>query len=485
MLSRNRISASLLSAAFGALLFLQGCASKEEKIARALNEADILISNEKNDEAIAVLQENAKRFPDEASLFEALGDALADRSKGTEAINALRTSVSLDTSRARLWVRIADLERSLNRNREAIDAYRNYLKAYPSDFLAWKSLTAVLQDTGDRPATIKSAMEWNRVRPSSEPTRLLGELFLEGGNLPQARSWYSQSAAYEAGEASRDSLAALIELEIGLQQFLPAETWIKRYEERYPNDGNDVRVLEATDVLARWRQAQREIAEASSQIEAQEKELEAKRAAAAEAERLAREEREQRLKEQLDQTNTNPDDSTDAVLPEEELVKAPTPLPDSNPIASTPQSSTPVDPEPSVPSKSSIETYWDALGENPDDPENWRALAALYFDQGNFAEAESYILEARRRAPRSPEINAFYLNIIAQSGNTKQILEEAAQIRSQFPQSPLILLNFARTIQKAGANRNQVTDAYQSFLDMAEPSIPGYQEAQRFLNEEK
>ena len=504
MLSRNRINTLSIIFALFTFLLVQGCASREEKIARTLQEADALISDGKTAEAIKTLQEGTTKFGDSPQFFESLGNAFISSSNRAQAVEALKSSVTLDPSRTRLWVRIGNLERTLGNSAQAAAAYQNYLSAFPSDFLAWKSLTEIHQESGDRAGAIESAIVWNRVRPSAEPARILGLLFLEGGNLPQARSWFSQSAAYESGEAARDALAILIELEIGLQQFLPAETWVKRYEENFPNAGNDARVMKAKDVLRRWREAQREIAEVADRIEAQEKALEEKRLVAIENERLAREERERKRREQAAQAQP-PEESTaeadDTLTAESDLLdpnthtKAPTPLTDhdaSSPIQNLSRESQPPSPSSYIATAESaiasgdlnaaIDAYWNALGENPNDVASWRALASLYISQQNYFDAEACILEARRIDPQSIEAQALYLSIISNTKKPAEVFAKASAIRSQFPQSPVILFNFAKAIQAANAAPNQVTQAYQAFLDIASPSTPGYQEAQSFLN---
>jgi len=495
MLFRNRISVFAVFLALAAIL-LQGCASREEKIANTLKKAESLISEQKVNEAIEKLREGTTKFEESAPLFETLGNTLIKASKMSEGVEAFKSAIALDPSRAQLWVRIGDIERSLSNYPAAIEAYQKYLTEFPSDFLAWKSLTKIHQEKGDRAAAIEAAFAWNRSRPSAEPARILGSLFSEGGNVSQARSWYSQSAAYGNGEASRDSLATIIEMEIGLQQFLPAETWLKRYEEQYPNTGSDARVLKAKDVLQKWREAQREIAELAQQSENQEQDLEEKREAALESERLIREERERKLAAQLAEQESEAaeeveTDNTEELPPPNTPIKAPTPLADSAGTFNTPV------PAP-VPTSNAteqaiavvatndpaaaIDAYWNALGENPDNAANWHALASLYTEQQSYSDAEACILEARRRNPLSIEINALYLTIISNTAPTRQLFEEATAVRAQFPREPLILLNFAKAIQNANAAPNQVRNAYQAFLEIASPTTQGYQEAQSFLN---
>ncbi len=486
---------ALLASSF----LITGCANREERIARALSKADEARQKEQISEALNILGKASLKIPDSAALQEALANTYLEGNDPQSAIVAFQKAIELDETRQRLWVTIADLNQRLGEELASAEALERYLESFPDDFLAWKNYAAIHENRGDRNAAIQALLEWNRIRPSAGPALKLGQLFNNMGNLPQARSWISQAAAYVNDPGSQDALASLIELEINLQQYLPASTWLDQYHSRYGAQSNDPRIVAAQDTIQRWRQAQIEITEAAAALEERRKELERQNQEALEREARARQEREALLAEQAriaqeaiesppapvvedssPQTDETPVGSDSALPPIGQ------PIPDSQPD---------LEPEPAETNyllaarqaaalsntQEAIDLYWRALGPGVDNPEIWFELSSLYKETRNWVDAEACILEAKRRDPRSPVIAASYLSIAAQTQSASQFASGADALVTLFPNDASVALAYARGLQATNAPASRVADSYERFLNIAQPGQDGYDEARQFL----
>lgn len=492
---RKRIAPLLLAV----LSLFSACSSREERISRAISKADEARQRDETSNALTILGKAALKHPDSAALQEALGNTFLEANDPLSAIETFERAIELDANRQRLWVTVADLYERLSENPKAQESLVSYLQSFPDDFLAWKNLAAIREEQGELSEAIKAYLEWNRIRPSAAPTLKIGQLFQQMGNDPQARSWISQASAYTNDPEAQDALAALINLEIQLQQYLPASTWLEQYDERYGSNEADQRVRDARSTIERWRRAQREIAEAAAELERKRQQLEQQ---AIEA-RKRQEEAAQRERETLlaaAEASTEPvDTTTEATL----LNPSPEPAPPENSgiekppvaLADSPESSTPEPIEiPNVNYLSqarsardngeilaAIDLYWRALGPNSENAEIWHELANVYKESRNWLDAEACILEAKRRDPTSASIANSYLSIISQTQNANRVVEEAEALANLFPRSAPITLVLAQTLRGANAPRSRIAQAYEDFLQKAAPSEPGVEEARAYL----
>ncbi len=496
----NRLFQIVLCAA--GLAALSGCANREERIARALNKADHARQENKPDEAISILSKAALKIPDSASIQEALAATYLESNDLHATIDSYIKAIELDEDRNRLWVNIAELRIRLGEDSTAAKALENYLASFPEDFLAWKNYAILQEKQGNTDMAIEACLQWNRIRPSAGPALRLGQLFKKSGNTPQARSWTSQAAAYVNDPGAKDALASLIELEISLQQYLPASTWLQQYESRYGQTSNDPRIQSARTTIGKWRQAQQDISDAATKLEEKRKELERQTLEARLQEEKMRREREALIAEQsrsaIEPTDTGVP-ATENSQPASDIEtdageKAPTALADGS------SDGTILVDAPPAPSISSpdflmaareaaaradyavaVDLYWQALGPSSENPEIWYELADVYAEMRNWLDAEACILEAKRRDPRSPAIAASYLSIVSQTQDPSRVVQEAEALINLFPQDASIALVLAQTLRKGNAPRSRVASAYQSFLRKARPGEEGYDEARSYL----
>lgn len=466
----------------GTLSILSGCTNREERINRALNEADQARQRNETSEALKILGKAALKNPESASLLEALGHTHLEDNDLQSAISTYSKAIEIDPGRERLWVNIADLNIRLGEELAAAQALENYLEGFPEDFLAWKNYANLQEQRGVLNAAIEAYLEWNRIRPSAGPALKLGYLFNKMANPPQARSWISQAAAYVSDPGAKDALAALIELEIDLQQYTPASTWLEQYDSRYGPGGADPRIVRARDTIGKWRKAQQDIAEAAAEIERKRKELEDQ----ALSERLQGEkvqrEREALIAQQAlvagANANNNPalEEKPPVALVDTSDDPPPSIVSDVDYLEAARSA---VDREDSM---EAIDLYWRALGPGSENPVIWHELANVYIETQNWLDAEACILEAKRRDPRSPIIASAYLTIVAQTQAPSKAVREAEALVNLFPRKASVSLAFARLLRKANAPRSRISDAYDNFLSAAAPGAEGIKEATTYLS---
>ncbi len=492
------LSLACLAAAFS------GCASREERIQSVQAEANAALFVGDSATAIELLSEGLARFPDSNELRIALARAVQNSGNIEEAAALLEEAIKQDPDADQLWVKVGELRASLGQSQAAITAFEAYLKNHAGDFLAWKTVALENEKLGKLTDAIKAASKWNEITPSSQPALKLGELYLASRNVAQARSWFSQAAAYSDDTASKDALAELIKLETSLKQFQQATIWLTKYGQRYGSDFSDPRIQESKTVLDSWDRARREIAAAAADLEREREELEAKRIAdeEAEAKRQAEALANTLAGKQPKQTDENPEsaplaetDSTGTTVE-----KAPIALFDGEEDASPNDSASATpDTEPAGGTLSltpyeqavtayeagnydeAIALYWELLGANDNDPQVWYRLSQAYYAQGNWYDAENTILQAKSRAPRSEVIAHQYLLTIINTQNTTTVLEEIKALRLLFPRSPAIALTLAQTLRNANAPRSIVAAAYRDFLTISQRGATGYEEANQYL----
>lgn len=476
-----------------AATFLTACATREERIQDIQTEANLAILEERLPDAIQTLRDGLAKYADSNELRIALSRALQSNGQTQEAIDLLQAAVKQEPNADQLWVKIGELNVQLDKSEEAIAAFEAYLKNNGNDFLAWKAVALEQEKLGRLTQAIKAAGRWNELTPSSQPALKLGNLYLLSRNIPQARSWFGQAAAYGDDFASKEALAELIKLETDLKQFQQASVWLDEYAKRY-DDLSDPRVAESQNVINNWIRAREEIARQAQEMEKERRALEEQRLAAEKAaadQRLALEEslaaNEAQAAEAAEaaQNASTETDSSEVAANE----KAPEPL------FTEDESVAEVAPAPVETSRyeqaiaayesgdfaTAIPLFWEQLGVSSEDPELWYRLSLAYFSQKSWLDAEATILEAKRRAPRSETIAFQYLRTIVNTQSTTRVLEEMKALRMLFPRSPSIALILAQTLRTANAPQAVTAAAYRDFLAIANRSTPGYQEANQFL----
>ncbi|MDQ8203293.1 tetratricopeptide repeat protein [Pelagicoccus sp. SDUM812003] len=494
---KSRI-ALLLLLCFAALF--QGCASREERIQKIQSKANEALFENEPARAIDILRDGLDTFADSNELRIDLSKALQNQGSNEEAVALLEAAVEQNPEQDQLWVQIGELHAQMGNSDKAILAFEAYLKNNGSDFLAWKALTQEYEKKGLTTQAIKAASRWNEITPSSQPALKLGELYLLSRNIPQARSWFGQAAAYEDNYASKEALAELIKLETSLKQLQQASNWLRTYQQRYPNDLNDPRIRESRNVIENWIRAREEITRAARELEQERRELEERNRS---DQRQQAEEQQDVAKtlqdfEETEEPETAPSQQQPSAATASTSEKAPEALFGDDQPTAAPESQS--QDRPDLPAEVQLSPYEEAIAaleaqdysnaialfsdllvDDPDNAEIWYQLSRAYYGRGDWYDAEATILEAKRRAPRSETIAYQYLMTARKTQNTTRVLEEIKATRLLFPRSPAIALILAQTLRDANAAKSVVSAAYRDFLSIANRNDPGYREANQYL----
>lgn len=466
------------------LLYLSGCASREERIQKLQLEASDALFEDQSERAISILSKGLNKYPDSNEIRIALSRALLGSGEIAQSVTLLQDAIKQDPTRDELWVKIGELEAQRGESLAAIQAFESYLINHGDDFLAWKAVTIESEKAGNLTSAIKAATRWNSITPSAAPALKLGELFLKTSNIPQARSWLSQGAAYAKSSAAKDALAELIKLEVTLKQLQQAAIWLNTYEQRYGSDNSDPRIQESMAVLENWKQARQELADAAAIIEGERRELE----------KLALAEREAQLREtQLAATtttieaqpDTEPETPASTDRPPETLFDSTTEVTEtttaqSEEIALSTYESAMAAHE-SGDYNEAISLLWELVGENAGNAQLWYHLSTAYYAQQNWLDAEACVLEAKRRAPRSAQVAHQYARTISKTQSTVRALEEIKALRLLFPRHPGIAFTLAKALRDGKAARVVISSAYQDFLTIASRNDFGYEEATQYV----
>ena len=501
----NSLSSVLRLLALASIALLLGaCSSREERIQKVRSKANEALFANQSEKALKILEEGLSKYSESNEIRIALARALGEAAQYPRAASLMTEAIEADPSQNKLWLKVANYRVLEGESDKAILAFEEYLKNNGDDFLAWKQLAQENEKKGRLTAAIKAVGRWNDLTPSADPALKLGELYQTSSNLPQARSWYSQAAAYPASSAAKEGLIRLIQLETSLKQFQQAETWLSAYVEKYGPTASDPRIAEAVQAVKDWRRANEEIARAARELEKERQALEAQRAQATKAaEEQARQlaasmeqaEEQARFRDPQAQTASTGDVAPMTLFSDGEAQGEGTPFASElrgesgGPTAPTP----PAAKAPATPADAAlaamelenhdaaIDLLLQALGNDAQNPELWYLLSKAYSAKEMWFDAEAMILEARRRAPRSESVAAQYAKTVAHTQASARALEEIKSLRMLFPRNADLALTLAQTLRAAGATQRIVAGAYQDFLKLATPETPGYPEATRYL----
>jgi tetratricopeptide (TPR) repeat protein len=117
--------------------------------------------------------------------------------------------------------------------------------------------------------------------------------------------------------------------------------------------------------------------------------------------------------------------------------------------------------------------YQAAIKRNPDKPENYMSLAALYEEQGNWEEAKRVAERAHSLDPASPFIanNLAYL-YLDHGGDINAALSLAQQAKQKLPDSPVVSDTIGWAYYKLGSPRAAITQLGESVR--GDPNNPTY-----------
>ncbi len=470
---------------FGVVTLLMiGCSKPEEVISTRVSLANQKLEAGEVENAVGILEALDARYPNKPVVLEALAFAYARNGKNAAAAASFVRAADLDPGSSVLRQLAAEAFVQEGALPRAAEQHRLYLAEFPGDFQSWQKLGDIERQSGNLTRAIDAYLEWYRLRPTGECAYRLGAAFRALNNSPQAKTWFE--ATIKHGDASvKESLLGLLELELEAGDLAAAAQTVGQLDRNFPGALDESRIAGVRQRIAAWREADAALASARS-----------------EQERLARElaeERQARLREIEESVRGAPPPEPVAETPDQpqppeteprerpivpvaEVAPAPEPAAASAlPADVPPVLAAAIERKESGDIQGAVDMLWRSLGDDPGQVRLWSEAADCYRELNQFAQAEACILEARRLAPDSVEIETAYLNIVRASQSPDVYLSRIATARAKFPDNANLAYVFARELAQAESDAARTVTAYEDFLLLADPRDPRRAEAADYL----
>ncbi|MGH8020051.1 MAG: tetratricopeptide repeat protein [Opitutaceae bacterium] len=483
-------------------LLIVGCSKPEEVISTRVSLANQKLEAGEIEDAVEILEELDARYPNKPAVLEALAFAYARAGKNTAAATSFVRAADLDPRSSVLRQLAAEAFQQEGELAKAAEQHRLYLAEFPGDFQSWQKLGDIERESGNLTSAIDACLEWYRLRPTGECAYRLGAAFRALNNSPQAKTWFE--ATIKHGEAFvEESLLGLLELELEAGDLAAAARTVGQLDRNFPEALNDSRLAGVRQRIAAWREADEALAKARAEQERLAREL-------AEARQSRLREIEESVRAESPPSPAPGAETTAAPAPETDQTSAPPETPEAeprerpiSPVVEVVPTETPPAPEPPAASgipadtppmlvaaikrresgdiQGAVDMLWRALGDDPSQVRIWAEAADCYRELKQFAQAEACILEARRLAPDSIEVETTYLNIVRASQPPEVYLSRVATAREKFPGNANLAWVFARELAQVEADAARTVTAYEDFLLLADPRDPRRAEAADFL----
>ncbi|MEE2988340.1 MAG: tetratricopeptide repeat protein [Verrucomicrobiota bacterium] len=239
-------------------VWLGGCKSPEEKKAAKINYALSLSKKGSNGEALKMLEELAKQYPDDTVILKSIGLIYASGGDAGMASLFLEQAYLLSPNDTdlleklaeqapnamtpELWIRLGQTRQAANQLQPALDAF---LKGVDPD----------------------------KAKPAPEIAAAIGQLFIKVGNLPQAESWLKMTADSDDPNALT-ALFGLLEVNLRQNNWADAEAIIAKLDTKFPGAVEASQWKQNRQELVLWRESQDEMKAKVAKAQANKKAIE-------------------------------------------------------------------------------------------------------------------------------------------------------------------------------------------------------------------
>lgn len=470
---------------FIVFFFAVACGRREPDAAEVLADAADFLAAGEFGAAIQLLETYDERAENHPEIIEMLGEAYA--AEGDMALSAFQ------------YLRLADLDPAdplpllfaAGALREAGDpsgaarAYERYLAEIPEDTAIWRTLAQLHLERGNRQEAIDAYLQSNRHNPDGSTQVAIARLFLEGGNLAQAQSWFA-SAAERNDEARPDALIGLIETALAANRPGDAEAVLRQMDGEFPRLFDRSHLAPKRRELAAWRERQEEARRAAEALSRARRE--ASREIAREDPPTAETEEEDPdpapppavVRDETRAENgdaARPDHTVGAARPD--VSDAPRPAREDAPPDSLARAQQLLE---EGDTSAAISAFRRALREDRDNPEIWKGLSEAQLRDGQADWAQASASEAVRRDPSNPVYTMQFLRAAQQVLPPERLVHEIERAHERFPTNPGILFTLARAYDEVINDPRGARVYYERFLSIAGPDHPQRDRAEAALN---
>ncbi len=472
---------TLLVLAFFAF-FIIGCTDPEKIISKRLTSAEHKIEEGNISSAVKLLEKLNKKYPERSDIIESLAFAYAAENDHSSAAWHFIVAADLDNDKADLRQFAAQSLEKADDTRGAIKQYRLYLSAYPEDFQTWVQLGELLEKQGNPERAIEAYISWYQTKPSGKAAYRIGVLFTEVGNYAQANSWF-RTVIKDNTSHIAESMLELLRIDMLEGDFSAANEKLIAIDQRFPGLVDSDPQSTIRQQLLTWKESQQDLKEAQQEQQNLTRELEATRLEEEKKSRqLALEQEARRKKEEEAEANRlalikQQEEAERENVEETTLFEENTPPRTAWEILVSRANDIETDGR----TEEAIRIYWQALALNDTSAETWSQLAKAYWKQNQLDEAESCILEARRREPENIAFHITYLNIIRKTQTLSFFVSELEAARTKYPRNPSIILALAQALATNNFDPIRAAQAYEDFLLLTPENHPDREEATSYL----
>ena len=457
-------------------LFLVGCSSPEERFAEKMEQANENLENGEVEKAIAILDKLKNDDPKNPQILENLAFAfIEDENYFTSAFyfnelaKTFPENVDYYLYAAQSWIKAGDLE-------SAIRDYEAYLLENRADWNTWQKIGDLYLQTDQTAKAIHAYSNSSQIRFNPSLDLKAALLATESGNLREAEAGFERLLIVDDDSVARQAHIGLLQIKNKRRQWDEVDRLMKQVEKRFPDAANVPELAEVKAAYDEFTKAkEEEEAKLKEEEERRQKLLEEQRAR---AEQIAAARRAAILKQQQPE-----------VIPPSELAINEEQAEEATPVVTTPtpieppQEKTPIDLAleearriSSTNSNTVVAKYWDAINLGEDTGVAYYELSRVYYNRGEFSEAEMTSLEAMRRKPESSRYLLTYLQIIRKTKAKPDVVAEIRKYRQLYPKNPDLVLMLARIYAEPSGDAVAARSLYNLFFQMA-PNHPEIERA--------
>ena len=462
---------------------------RQEKCQKAVGKAQTLLFDDKNQEAITLLEESYKKLGEMPQLCEALAFAYSQDGQYPMAAIYFEKASALTKNNPDMLMSAAKCYEQASMDSAALGIYERYLKLRPNDDVAWRSMARLFlksEKYQDALNAYLTCLKHSNRHPNTAEAAEIGTLFLKLGNKVQARTWLEPAlkATDESNvEARTKILVALVDLYLSEGDTPNLETSVELLNKIDAN----ILATKYPDLMEQLRIHREKVEEAKRAIE-EKKKAEAEQKAKEEAEIKAKEEAELKAKEDAEKARIEAEQKAkDEELAKEQSVQESAPslkdveeAPEVNPLEAEYEKCRQLIREGKASEAEKLAHKFVAA--DSEDSSAWILLSRAYNASGKNIDAYLCAKEALKRDSENLNLTLFTLKMGSYLESNEIFLNNLYLAHERFPYCSELMLGLARTYALM-QNERQSKYFYEAFLENATREHPLYRKVQEELED--
>ena len=480
---------------------------RRANIDAAVARAQTMMFEEKLTEAQDLLKKAYETYGSDIKICETLAYAYAQDNQPALAAIYFEKAAAESGADSVLMLNAAKAYERANAVESAEKMYKKYLEKEPKDFLAWKSLATIYENSSRYQDALEarfSALKMAGRNPNTAEACAIGLLFVKFGNKAQALRWLEpalKASAEENVQVRTQILCALIDIYLSDKNMPALESAVAELEkinpetlqQQYPElkkqlDDFKKKLDEAKAALETEKQkkiqeemAAKKAAEEKAKAEAEKKRLEEQKKL--EQERKAAEEKAAKQKEQDAQKQNAPRQDTPANGQGGKVENEAAEIKDiAEPVSAQDFIKKTYENIDAKDYKAAAKNAHKAISKDYSSYETWKALAKAYEADGKKTDAYLAARESLLRNPDDLDCTLYFLRCAAKVLPNYRLIDRLYEAHTKFPTNSEILLGLARAyvLEK---KPNNAMHFYRRFMEASSQDNPWRDEAAAELAE--